>query len=88
MKNYKPKNVKVSDKYWKENLMKVLQVFEHEYLNWSSDQWHAYGISNADRKKIEQAYENYQRQNKKKESDEVGVLFDRWADCENPEQRS
>lgn len=65
MKNYKPKNVKVSDKYWKINLMKILECLEFEELTWSQDNWHNFGISNADKKKIEQAYENYQRQNKK-----------------------
>jgi hypothetical protein len=62
MKNYKPKNVKVSDKYWKENLMKVLQVFAEHELTWHRDYWSDYGISHSDKKKIEQAFEVYNRQ--------------------------
>lgn len=57
-KNWKNKQ-KPSDKFWKECLMKVLHSLENEELTWYSDNWHNYGISNSDKKKIEQEYNRF-----------------------------
>jgi hypothetical protein len=53
------KNIKVSDKFWKENLMRVLECLEYQEMTWARDHWQEYGISNSDAKKIESEYARY-----------------------------
>ena len=53
------KNIKVSDKFWKENLMRVLECLEYQEMTWARDHWQEYGISNSYAKKIESEYARY-----------------------------
>jgi len=58
---------KPNDQFWKNCLMKVLAAMYHEECTWASDQWQKYGISNADKGKIEEAFKLNQKsvENKK-----------------------
>ncbi len=51
---------KPSDKFWRDCFMKVLECFEQEELTWSKDNWQKYGVSNADRARIEQEFRRWQ----------------------------
>lgn len=52
---------KTSDKFWREKLMQILHCLENEELTWSIDNWSRYGVSTADRKRIEQEFIRWQR---------------------------
>ncbi len=52
---------KPSDKFWKENFMKVLNCLSNEELTWSKQNWNKYGVSIADQKRIEQEFYRWER---------------------------
>ena len=34
---------KISDKFWRDNMMKVLKCWYYEQFTWDIDNWHKYG---------------------------------------------
>jgi hypothetical protein len=52
-------HTKLSDKFWRMNMMKLLECLEFQELTWSKQNWQDYGISNADARKIEAEYKRY-----------------------------
>lgn len=52
---------KTSDKFWRQKLMQILHCLSNEELTWSVDNWSQYGVSTADRKRIEQEFDRWQR---------------------------
>lgn len=57
MENKYKRHVKLSDKFWKENLLKILECLYWEEGTWLTDYWQKYGISISDRKKIESEFD-------------------------------
>lgn len=62
-KNYKNYQ-KPSDRFWKDNLMKILDCLYFEEATWAIDRWSSYGVSVDARKKIEEEFERYQKSSK------------------------
>ena len=58
MKN-KKKTEKLSDRFWKETFMRVLEALYWNEASWSLDTWPQFGISNSDRKKVEKEFERW-----------------------------
>ena len=56
---------KISDKFWRDNMMKVLKCWYYEQFTWDIDNWHKYGISEADKKKIIKEFERQVENNEK-----------------------
>ena len=67
MKNKKTTaKTKLSDRFWKETFMRVLEALYWNEATWSLDVWPQFGISNADRKKVEQEFERWMAAKAKK----------------------
>jgi len=58
---FNKKYQKPSDKFWRENLMKILHCLQYEELTWSKQHWKDYGISSSDQRKIEQEFARYEK---------------------------
>lgn len=48
--------VKPNDKFWRDNLMKILKCWYFEDCTWNIDSWSKYGVSDADKKKVEREF--------------------------------
>ena len=48
--------VKPNDKFWRQNLIKILTCWYYEDCTWNIDNWHGYGISESDKKRIEREF--------------------------------
>lgn len=59
------KKPKLSQAFWRENFMKVLSCLYWEEATWAANDWTEYGVSDADRKAIEQEFSRYMRNSKK-----------------------
>lgn len=55
---------KSSDKYWREQFMKVLECLYWEDGHWNKDLWNFYDISAADKRKIETEFSRWNRLDK------------------------
>ncbi len=62
---------KPSDRFWRENFMKVLKCLAFEELTWSVENWQKYGVSTADRRRIEQEYRRWDNSQSNKAKDQV-----------------
>lgn len=54
-----------SQTFWRESFMKVLSCLYWEEATWGANEWDKYGVSEADRKRIEQEFDRHLRNSKK-----------------------